>query len=196
MKPIKLLFVCLGAVLFSSKASAQLTNIKSIEYASFDINSPRIAEKNKLIVNTYYRVDMKGNMIVTEYNPDRGKTTYSLYRVPVTFFNQINTTFKPGKKMKNYMVRKRLKSGQIFGGNYEYFVVEYNNGVKDSLCFVKTFMSNSFSKITEMLDELSYSENGRIVAKPFAVPENFRKSLLQEYYKSKYLPKIKFPGME
>ena len=88
----------------------------------------------------------------------------------------------------------KLDRDEFFQGTYEFFSVIYQNGIKDSLCFIVPFMANDFQNVCHMLDSIYWADKKRLKKiHPFSIPQYFTKSVLLNYKKSRLPAKKPLP---
>ena len=177
---------------FDNKTIAQNIPFEKIEYASFDVNSYRTKLKDKPFIGLYSVISKDGSIKINNDDDYHNTHTYHTYNLTASELKKLDSVFDAHKHLKSYLQKTKLESNSFYAGSYDFFLVTYQNGTKDSLCIIAPFMSTEFSNIRDMLDDIYYSKKG-IKRKPFSIPENFKKSIILNYFKSKYLPRIQNP---
>jgi hypothetical protein len=187
-----LLLIC---ILFTLKfeVNAQTVPFEKIEYASFDINSPRVKQKNELRINLYSKIDQKGLITILDDDDYHHTLTFHTYQLNPANLQKIASVINGKNPLRNYMVKQELDTNSFYGGSYEFISVTYKNKTKDSLCFIESDMSDEFDYVYKMLGDIYYGKRKLKKINPFTISKYFRNAVLSSYKKSSYLPKIQFP---
>jgi hypothetical protein len=196
MKITKLTLSLLVILNFYTIASAQnksKAQFKTIEFAAFDVNSPRTKQKDSVEIFCYAIIDRKGKMSILNRDEDNDSLSYFKYQLDTAEFRKINFLFKDNAPLKDHMTSQSLKKGEHYGGSYSFLSVGYQNEKKDSLCFIDSYMSEDFQSALNILDKIFYGKSKSGTKAKFIVPINFKKSLQESLKKSNYLPPIEFP---
>ena len=178
---------------FLNVSECQTSSFSKIEYGSFDVNSYRTKIKGSAFVNLYCTIYSNG-LIVINNKDDYHKThTYYSFQISKAEIKILNSIFDVRKSLKQYLVKTQLESNSFYAGSYDFYRVMYKNGIIDSICIIPPFMSESFQRAYELLDNIFYVRKKRRIVKAFQIPTDFMISLKSCYLKSKHLPKIQNP---
>jgi len=176
---------------YDKKSIAQNIQFERIEYASFDVNSYRTKVKDTAFINLYSVINKDGLLKVNNNDSYHNTHTYYTHRLTSAQLKSLDSIFNR-KSLNIYLAKTKLEDNSFYAGSYDYFLVTYQNGSKDSLCIIAPFMSSDFEKVYDMLDDIYYSDKN-IKIKPFNISHDFIKSLMISYLNSNYLPKIQNP---
>lgn len=193
MNKLTFLLSVVMSVAVSPTIIAQKTAFEKIEFASFDINSPRTTFRDSVAINLFSTIDSRGVVKVLNDDTYHETLTFYTYKLNTDQLKKIHSVFNNVKRLKEYMVIDKLEENSFFAGNYQFLSIEYKNGARDSLCFVPPFMAQEFLVVLEMLDSIYYGEKETKKIMPFLITPHFRNTILAAYKKSSYLPTIRFP---
>jgi hypothetical protein len=176
---------------YGNKSIAQNIQFERIEYASFDVNSYRTKLKDTAFVDLYSVINRNGLIKVNNNDSYHNTHTYYTQRLTPSQLKSLDSIFNR-KSLNMYLAKTKLEDNSFYAGSYDFFLVTYKDGSKDSLCIIAPFMSSDFQKVYDMLDDIYYS-NKNIKTKPFNISHDFIKSLMISYFNSSYLPTIQNP---
>ncbi len=173
----------------SNGQDSSSVKFKTIEFAEYDVNSPRIQQKDKVEIYTYASLDEKGNLKVLfkRYN---GEIRYYAYQLSDSIINGLNQIFNGGHLLQHYMVESTLKDGNHFAGTYNYIGYTLTNGKKDELCYVGLYMSKDFDHVMDKLMYIIYRQPKTEIAPGNLIPADLPGKILFQHKKNTYLPAI------
>lgn len=185
-------------IIFSNivnNAIAQNTLFKKIEYASFDVIPTKSKQANHIRVGLYYKIEKNGLVSILNDDDYHNTLTFNSYQLSRSQLKKINSIFNYTSHLKDYEIRKNLDSNEFFQGTYKFLSVIYQNGCKDSLCFIVPFMSNDFKYVYHMLDSIYWADKKKLKKiQPFIISQYFKKTILSNYRRSALPNKKSLPS--
>ncbi len=188
----KLTFLSLAIFYLCNVVNAQVS-FKKIEYASFDVNSPRTKQKDSVAIFLYTSIDMNGLSHVSNRDEESDSILFFKFQLDPTQLKKTKAFFTDKTALQDYMVTKSLKDGEHYGGSYDFLLVTYANDKKDSICFIDDYMSSDFENVFTTLKSNFYRQKTTNTTDSFVIPQDFKKSVQISFNHSNYLPPIEFP---
>jgi hypothetical protein len=181
----------LFSLAFSVSAQTKLKpTFKKIEFAYYDLNSPRTKEADKVELFSYASIDENG--IVQIQRKRRDGVKYFVSELSDSIINRLNQVFNGQKLLREQMITHELKKGQHYAGYYSYLAYTSIDNKKDALCFIESLMSKKFNDVFYIIRDIVQKAENEIPA----ITKNEKKlyqSILYEHHKSTYLPMIELP---
>jgi type VI protein secretion system component Hcp len=168
-------------------ATGQKLEFKKLEFSYFDY-SISLKKTNPYL---YANIDSIGKVKVKWFNKNSVgiQTSYFTYQLSNLEIKKINTVFKSKIKLSSFFITKKLEKNEVFCGDYDFFLVNYKNSTKDSVCTIEPFMSKQYEQLKSLLDDIFFFKDSKIKkVKEFMIPDGFKKSLDSMYKKSLFLP--------
>jgi type VI protein secretion system component Hcp len=184
---MKIFFLYMLTCFIINKTSSQKLEFKKLEFAYFDYDS--VSKKTNPYL--YANIDSLGKIRVNWFNKNSVgiKTNYFTYQLTSSEIKKMNIVFNNKSKLSSFFITKKLEKNESFCGDFEFFLVDYKDSTKDSVCTIEPFMSKKYEHMKVILvNILFFQEEKNKKIKPFPIPTGFKKSLESMYKKSKFLP--------
>ena len=195
MKVIKLISIFTITLGFLNQSSGQSNRIlaNGIEFSLFDVNSPRTKHQDSIEIFQYVKINPKGHLDIFIRNEDDNSLSFHKYQLDSMQIDAIDSVINDKIPLNEYMITKRLKKGEHYGGNYMFFSVSYQNKPSQSLSFIDSYVSEELNSVVKIIEDAVYKKIKEKSMKPFNIPTSFLTAINLSYKESNYLPPIEFP---
>lgn len=191
MGKIKIVYFLGLLVVIAGCSVKQNPNFSSIRYALFDVNSYRTALKDKPSIALCCEIDNNGTMKIARDDEHNGQYQMSIAELSPEQMEYMKSLFQDKNRLVNFVKEYTFeKDTELFAGSYEYYYVTYMSGIKDSICTISPFMSDSFLKLNEMLSTLYYGDSTIKTVTIIQPSPVFVKSMFNSFLINKWLPPI------
>lgn len=169
--------------------TSQKFPFEKIEYGSYDINSFRTKQKNRVYIDLYSIIDKSGLVTIRNEDKQDDSLKFYTYQLSAVQLAKLNLVFSKKEHVKDNILTLKDDSG-YYMGSYDFVIVTRQNKLKDSLSFVNYQMSDEFREVYDMLNSVYYFFPGTKPTKRFEIPQYFKNAIYTSYKNSPYLPKI------
>jgi hypothetical protein len=194
MRQISQLLLIITTIIFTSCSGEQDKEFEKIQYASFDVNSYRTPQKDTPFIALYSEIEADGQIHIYDDNEYKNQNNYSTVKLSQPQLDSLKAIFNSNDKLAHRLKEYQFQSGEeFFAGSYDFYIVIYKNGIKDTICTIQPFMDDKLEKIHVMLEDLYYSDTRQKIGDPVKPTSVFIKSLYKTFISNKLLPPIQNP---
>ena len=185
------LFFLFNAPVFSQNIIK--ARFQKIEFATYDVNSPRIAQKDKVEINFYALIDHNGAADIQLKYIGEQEVRHATCQLPDSIVGSLNSIFDGMKKLKSYLNFENKNKGYHYAGYYDFVQYTYSDNDSDALCFVNPDVSHDFQKVLKMLEPFFYGTKSVKTSYTNIGDSTLSNNILSCHKRSKYLPIIELP---
>jgi hypothetical protein len=165
MRVVKTVFV-MTILLFVLKMDVRAqvftkAKFKRIELATYDLNSPRTRQTDKVELLNYTTIDEYG--LVEIVNTGYAGTKYYRFQLTTSMIDSLNDIFNGEKQLDKFLLKRKQDEGHHFAGYYKYVRYNFTNNRNDALCFIEPFMSEYFNNVYDRLKNIIYRQPNKEV---------------------------------